>query len=315
MIDLSQLNYQHLYYFWVTAREGGINKAGAVLRLSPSTISAQVRQLEDQLEVELFERSSRGLMLTAAGRLVQRYADDIFDLGRQLIGAVEGRTGARPLRLTVGVADVVPKLVAYAMMKPLLAADAPPVMLTVHEDHPDALLAALASHQLDVVLLDQPVGPTAAVRVHHHALGESRVGVFGSPAVVGALRGSFPACLDGARVLLPTAASSVRRGLDAWFDRQGLRPRLVAEFEDSALMKVFGEGGHGLFPAPMVVGEAICAQYGVVLAGEVDAVTERFYAVTAERRIKHPAAVMLTRAARRALEPAGAPATGATPEG
>lgn len=305
MIDLSQLNYQHLYYFWVTAREGGINKAGAVLRLSPSTISAQVRQLEEQLEVELFARSSRGLAPTAAGRLVQRYADDIFDLGRQLLGAVDGRTGARPVRLTVGVADVVPKLVAYAMMKPLLAADAPPVMLTVHEDHPDALLAALASHQLDVVLLDQPVGPTAAVRVHHHALGESGVGLFGSQAVVAALRGDFPACLDGAPVLLPTATSSVRRGLDAWFDRQGLRPKLVAEFEDSALMKVFGEGGHGLFPVPMVVGEAICAQYGVVLAAEIDAVTERFYAVTAERRIKHPAALLLMRAARRALEPGG----------
>jgi LysR family transcriptional activator of nhaA len=314
MIDLSQLNYQHLYYFWVTAREGGINKAGAVLRLSPSTISAQVRQLEDQLEVELFERSSRGLSLTAGGRLVQRYADDIFDLGRQLLGAVDGRTGARPMRLTVGVADVVPKLVAYAMMKPLLDPDAPPVMLTVHEDHPEALLAALASHQMDVVLLDQPVGPTAAVRVHHHALGESRVGLFGHPRVIEGLRGGFPGCLDGAPVLLPTAASSVRRGLDAFFDRQGLRPRVIAEFEDSALMKVFGQGGHGLFPAPMVVGDAIRAQYGVALAGEIDVVTERFYAVTAERRIKHPAAVLLTRAARRALEPVGPTAAATSPD-
>ncbi len=300
-MTLHEPNYQHLLYFWVTAREGGINKAGEALRLSPSTISTQVRQLEAALEVQLFLRVGRGLTLTDAGRLVYRYADQIFGLGQELVRAVRTGESDQPLRLEVGLTDVVPKLLAYRMLEPALRSAEDPVRVVCREGSPDRLLADLATHQLDVVVLDRRVSPSEGVRVHNHLLGESEVIFFGTEELA-ERAGSGPGLgLDGLPCLLPMPDTRLRRDLDQWFEREGVRPQVVGEFEDSALMKVFGEAGHGVFPAPEVTRAEIEQQFGVRAIGTVAGVVERFYAVTAERQIHHPGVARMTAVARKDL--------------
>jgi LysR family transcriptional activator of nhaA len=297
-MNLHEPNYQHLLYFWAAAREGGINKAGAVLRLSPSTISTQVRLLEEALDVKLFQRVGRGLVLTDAGRMVYRYADEIFSLGREMLGAVRGDDMDRPLRLEVGLADVVPKLIAYRMLAPALQSREGRIMIVCREDHPDALLADLATHQLDVVVLDRRVSPSEGVRVHNHLLGESGVALFATSALAARARADFPECLDGLPFLLPTPDTRLRRDVDTWFESTGVRPEVVGEFQDSALMKVFGEAGHGIFPAPEVTRDEIERQFNVETIGTLAGVVERFYAVTAERQIHHRGVQLMTEVAR-----------------
>lgn len=299
-MDLQSPNYQHLLYFWVTAREGGIKRAGAALRLSPSTVSTQVRLLEDALGVELFARVGRGMSLTDAGQLVFRYADEIFRTGQELLAAVRGEEVQRTPRLEVGLADGVPKLIAYRMLAPALGGGAPS-RLYCREDHPDALLGDLATHHLDVVILDRPVTPSEGVVVHNHLLGESAVGWFGVPDLAKRHGRRFPAGLDGAPCLLPPPGSHLRREVDAWFVRNSVHPRVVAEFDDSALMKVFGEAGHGVFPAPAVTRADIERQFGAVWLGPAEGAVERYYAVTAERQLRHPVVARLTEAARSVL--------------
>jgi LysR family transcriptional activator of nhaA len=294
------LNYRHLLYFSTVAREGGLVPAGKVLRLSHPTLSAQIHALEDQLGEKLFERVGRRLVLTEVGRLVQRYADEIFSLGRELVDAVKGSATGRPLRLDVGVADVVPKLVVRRILDPALALHQP-VRLVCHEEPYEKLLADLSLHALDIVISDGPVPPGSSVRAFHHLLGETGVCFFGTPALARKHRRGFPGSLDGAPVLLPLENLSLRRALNLWFDRHGVKPRIVAEFEDSALLKVFGADGAGLFPASEVVKDEVIAQYGVQLIGRVDEVRERFYAISVERRLKNPAVVAITDAARREL--------------
>ena len=291
------LNYHHLLYFWTVAREGSIAKASERLRLAQPTISGQLRVLEESLGQKLFMKEGRGLALTEFGRMVYRYADEIFSIGKELTEAVKGRPPGRPMRLVVGISQVVPKLVAYRLLEPALGL-AEPIRIVCREDKSERLLADLAVHDLDIVLTDAPASPAVKVRAYSHLLGECGVSVFASAELAGQLRGRFPTSLDGAPILLPSTEAAVRRGLEQWLDEQGIRPEVVGEFDDSALMKSFGQAGVGVFTAPSVIEAAVRREYGVRVIGRIDEVRERFYAVSVERRLKHPAVVAISETAR-----------------
>jgi LysR family transcriptional activator of nhaA len=291
------LNYRHLHYFWVSAREGGVTAAAKALHVSQPSISAQIKKLERTLGHALFERTGRTLALTAEGKIVFDYAEEIFRLGRELQETIHGRLEGRPMRLAVGVADTIPKLIAFHLLEPALAL-ADPVRLEVREDRTDRLLADLATHDLDLVLADMPIPPNVSVRAYNHVLGDSAIDIFGPPLTVHRLREGFPESLDGAPFLLPAAGYTLRRSLDEWFESLGIQPRVVSEIEDSALIKVFAEAGAGLFAAPTVVGREIREKYAVERLGRAEGVTERFYAITVERRLKHPAVVAISEDAR-----------------
>ena len=295
------INYHHLLYFWLAAKAGSVTAAAAELRLAQSTVSAQIRQLEHVLDERLFRRQGRRLVLTDVGRTVYRYAEEIFGLGRELLDAVRDRPTGRPLRFAVGIADQVPKLIAHRLLMPALALDVP-VRLLCSEGETVSLLAELATHQLDVVITDAPVGPGTGVHAFNHLLGESGVTIYGTAAHVRAVRRGFPRSLAGAPFLLPTPGTTLRRALDQWFASHELGPNVVAEVEDSALLTVFGQAGLGLFPAPTVLERALRRQYGVAVAGRLGDVRERFYAISVERRLKHPAVVATLAAARTALQ-------------
>ncbi|MGD9763185.1 MAG: transcriptional activator NhaR [Candidatus Binatia bacterium] len=294
------LNYHHLLYFWTVARTGSVSAASAELRLAQPTISGQLRLLEDTLGEKLFHRMGRRLELTEMGRVVYRYADEIFSLGRELQDVVRGRPTGRPVRLAVGVADQVPKLIAYRLIEPALKLPEP-VRIVCREDKPERLLTELAVHELDVVLTDAPVPASVKVKAFSHLLGECGVSIFGAQALAAAHRRNFPRSLDGAPCLLPTENTSLRRALDQWFHAQGIRPDVISEFEDSALLAAFGERGVGLFPAPTAIEQEIKDQYGLTLIGRIDQVRERFYAISAERRLTHPAVLAISHAARAKL--------------
>jgi LysR family transcriptional activator of nhaA len=290
-------NYHHLLYFWTVAREGSLVSAGRVLRLSHSTLSAQIHALEDHLGEKLFVRTGRRLVLTEMGHVVRRYADEIFFLGREMVEAVRGRASGQPLRLSVGIVDAVPKLVVRRLLQPVLRLPEP-VRLVCHEDAFEKLLSDLALHTVDIVISDSPVPPGSSVRAFTHLLGETGVSFFGTAPLVASLRRGFPRSLDGAPVLLPLENLTLRRSLNEWFDRHDVKPRVVAEFEDSALLKVFGADGRGIFPAPTVIEADVRRQYGVRVVGRADEVRERFYAISAERRLRNPAIVAISEAAR-----------------
>lgn len=294
------LNYHHLLYFWTVVREGGVSKAAAQLRLAQPTISGQLRVLEDQLGEKLFHRVGRRLELTETGRVVYRYADEIFSLGRELMDAVRGRPTGRPLVLTVGIADVLPKLITYRLIEPALRI-AEPVRLVCREGKSDRLLAELATHELDVVLSDAPIGPSTKIKAFNHLLGECGLTIVGTRTLAARHRRGFPRSLDGAPWLLPTENTSLRRALDQWFQAQQIRPRVVSEFEDSALLKAFGERGAGLFPVPSAIENEVRRQYHVAVVGRIPQITERFYAISVERRLTHPAVVAISHAARQKL--------------
>lgn len=294
------LNYHHLHYFWMVAREGGLAPAAAKLRLSPPTLSAQINALEESLGEELFAKEGRRLVLTERGQLAYRYAEEIFSIGRELVGAVRGGASGRPLRLVVGVAQSVPKLVARRVLDPLKKLDTK-VFLSCREEPSERLIADLAIHTVDMVLTDAPAVNPSNVKVFNHLLGESPMAIFGDPDLVAAHRHGFPRSLEGAPFLLPTDASATRRSLEAWFDEIGVRPNVVAEFDDSALLKSLGEAGLGLFAAPNVIAKEIKRMYRVEKLGSVPDVVERFYAITGERKLKHPALVALTENARERL--------------
>jgi LysR family transcriptional activator of nhaA len=294
------LNYHHLLYFWSTAKEGSVTQAAAELRLAQSTVSAQIRQLERVLDERLFRREGRRLVLTDVGRLVYRYADEIFGLGRELLDAVRDRPTGRPLRFNVGIADQVPKLIAHRLLAPALGLDVP-VHLTCNEGKTAQLLGDLATHALDVVITDTPLGPETSVRAFNHLLGECGVTFYGTPAAVRRVQRRFPRSLAAAPLLLPTPGTTLRRSLDQWFAAHDLRPDVVAEFEDTALLTVFGQAGLGLFPGPTALEREIRRQYGVTVAGRLTEVRERFFAISVERRLKHPAVVAISDAARATL--------------
>jgi LysR family transcriptional activator of nhaA len=284
------LNYQHLRYFWHTAREGNLSRAAASLRLAPSTVSAQIKTLEAVLGYPLFERRGRGLVLTERGQVVREYADEIFALGEELIDAARSKTGPRhAYRLRVGVGNDLPKLVAWELLSPALHMPDFPVHLVVHEDRADRLVADLAIHHLDLVLADQPVGLSSDVRAESVLLGQSAVSLMGSPSLAAQVLQGFPASLEGAPVLLPGGGSAMRKLLEQWFETHQIRPRIVAEVGDSALLKAFGQEGAGLFPIPTAVRSAVEAQYRVVEVGRLDGIWERIYAVVNPAKRQNPA--------------------------
>jgi len=282
------LNYHHLLYFWAVAREGSLTRASRRLHLTPQTVSAQIRVLEDRLGERLLERRGRGLVLTERGRLAYDYAGRIFGLGQEMLDTLRDTAPDRSLTLAVGVVDVVPKLVAHRLLRPAFRLGRA-VRVTCREARSADLLAQLAVQGLDVVLSDTPLPPGGGVRAFNHLLGESGVTFLASPARRARLRGDFPDCLDGADFLFPTDDTVLRRSLEQWFESKNVQPRLAAEFQDSALLRVFGQEGEGVFCAPTIVEDDVIRQYGVELLGRTDEITERFYAISGERRVKHPA--------------------------
>ncbi|MGF1464704.1 MAG: transcriptional activator NhaR [Sandaracinaceae bacterium] len=296
------LNYHHLLYFYMVAKEGSVTAAASALRLAQPTISGQVKMLEDALGEKLFRRSGRNLELTEMGKIAYRYAEEIFTLGREMQDLLKGRATFRLEKLTVGVSDLVPKLVLYRLLEPALSLDKP-VRVVCREDKTERLLAELSIHDLDLVLAETPIGGQASVRAFNHLLGESGVTFFAHPSAVRRFQKGFPQSLDGAPLLVPTENTLLRRSLDHWMTELGIRPRIVAEFEDSALLKAFGREGAGLFPGPTAIETEICDMYRVKVVGRTDQVVERFYAITVERRIKHPAVRLISENARERLFP------------
>lgn len=289
------LNYHHLHYFWVVAREGGISHASDVLDVSPSTISAQIAQLEKAHGVQLFDRVGRNLRLSEVGHIAFRYAEEIFALGREMTHAIHGWNTAGPRLLHVGIADAVPKSAASQLLLPALEQD-PELRLICREDGPDRLLAELAVRRLDVVLLDSPVDPALPIKAVDHRLARWRIAFFGTTDLVAPRIADFPLSLEEAPLLLPTAESTMRRCLDRWFENNGVAPRIVGEFEDSGLMKSFSESGAGLFPAPAGLASQIERQHSVETLGVLKDAEISYYAVTVERRLKHPGVEAICRA-------------------
>ncbi|HET9179967.1 MAG TPA: transcriptional activator NhaR [Terriglobia bacterium] len=292
------LNYHHLLYFWVVARTGSIVKASEELLLAPPTISAQIGQLEDYLGEKLFTRTGRRLVLTEVGKIVYGYAQEIFSLGRELTDTLKGRPTGHPLKLQVGVADVLPKGLAYRLIEPALRL-ASPVQVICREDPPERLLALLALHEIDLILSDAPFGPGISVRAYNHPLGECGVGFYGSPKLAAGYRRKFPQSLNGAPFLVPTASASMRSNLDQWLEAEDIHPVVAGEFEDFTLLRAFAEGGHGIFAAPRVLDRELRRRFGV--AGYTEEVRARFYAISVERRVKNPAVIAICDAAREKL--------------
>ena len=294
------LNYHHLLYFWMVARKGSIARACEELRLAQPTISGQLRALEISLGEKLFARQGRGLALTEVGQVAYRYAEEIFALGTELTDVLKGRPRNVAQRLIVGVSDLIPKLIAYRILQPALALKGG-VQIECYEDTPEKLLLSLSAHELDLVLTDAPVYSAVRVRVFNHLLGSSGVGLFGSPPLADFYRRRFPSGLTGAPFLLPMKNSAFRQILDQWFETHSIRPRVLGEFQDTALLTIFGQSGAGLFAAPLAIEREVRKRYRVAKLGELGASVTEYYAISAERKIKHPAATVIAEVARHKL--------------
>jgi LysR family transcriptional activator of nhaA len=296
--DMERLNYHHLFYFWVVAKEGTIAAACKELQVAQPTISTQLRALEDAIGRKLFVRAGRHLVLTDTGRTVYRYADGIFALGQELMGTLESGHDESRERINVGIADVLPKLVAHRLLEPISNLD-DPVRLVCHEAPATELLGRLATRELDLVLSDSPIGSEVSLRAFSHLLGKCGVLIMGTKDLATARRRrEFPSSLDGAPFLLPTTNTTLRGGLERWFEAENIHPMVVAEIEDSALLKAFGQAGAGLFAVPAVVEQEVMRQYGVRVVGNAPSVEERFFAITTEKKPKHRAVAAIVDAAR-----------------
>lgn len=287
------LNYHHLRYFWVVAREGGLRRAAEKLHVSPPSISAQIGELEDALGEKLFRRSGRTNVLTDAGQITLRYADEIFGLGRELMNAIKQRPSAAVLRLHVGVADSFPKLVTQQILDPVFNLTQP-VHVICREGKIEDLLGQLIAHRLDVVLADEPASGSLKVKVFNHPLGDSGTTFCAAPKLAATLRKGFPQSLHGRPALLPAEGTGVRRALDRWFLETGIVPRVVGEFEDAALMKVMAADGRGYVPVPTVISQEAVDRFSLRVIGSTEKCRDAFFAITAERRIHHPAVAALT---------------------
>src|SRR5690349_14798354 len=292
-----KLNYQHLLYFWSVVRTGSLTRAANELALSPPTVSAQLRTLDERLGAKLLTKSGRKLIPTEVGRVVFTYADQIFDIGRELLDTLDQRPSQRPLRFTVGIDDVVPKEIAQRLLEPAMRIGQP-VRITCREGTLERLVASLAMHELDVVLSDAPASPTLNVRAYNHLLGASEVCWMATPAIAASLRRNFPRSLDGVPMLLPTDDTAIRRMLDQWLEQHELRPVLAGEFEDYALLREFARAGHGFAPVPLVQEPQFRREYGFHRIGAPLPVTAQYFAISLERRIKHPAVAALVAGAR-----------------
>jgi LysR family transcriptional activator of nhaA len=292
------LNYHHLHYFWVVAREGSIVRASRELRLAHPTISGQIHRLEEVLGEKLFARGGRQLVLTEAGRVAFRYADEIFSLGREFVETLRGRSSGKPMRLVVGVADVIPPSLVRRFLEPAFRLGVSLRLVCRADKSVEEFVAELALHRVDLVLADGPPPPGIAVRAFSHPLGDCGTTFFATAKLAARLRRGFPRSLGGAPFLLPGAPSTVRRALQQWFDGQDLRPLIVAECDDSALAKDFGEEGMGVFAAPTVIDAEVLKHYRVRVVGRSEEVRQQFFAISGERKVKHPAVVAICEAAR-----------------
>lgn len=296
---MRHLNYSHLHYFWVVAREGSIVRASKVLHLTPQTISGQLKLLDEAVGHPLFNRAGRSLVLSEMGQLVFEYADEIFSVGAELTKVVRGNQfeGPSALSLTVGIVSSMPKLIAERIIAPALMGD-DPVRVRCHEASLEQLLSEMAIHKLDMVLSDRPVPDGLNLKAFNHRLGESGMSFFVQRKQARRYKASFPDSLTDAPMLLPTQNSALRRRLDDWFEDHEISPRVAGEFDDSALLKAFGEAGAGVFASPTVIEEEICRMYRTSVIGRTDEIEERFYAISPERRLRHPSVVQVTGIAR-----------------
>jgi LysR family transcriptional regulator, transcriptional activator of nhaA len=289
---MSRLNYQHLFYFWNVVKEGSVSRASEKLHLAQPTISGQLAVFEQAVGEKLYYKDGRKLVLSDTGRTIFRYAEEIFTLGQELNQILLGQSSGRGIRLNVGVADALPKLITYRLLEPALRIGEP-VQMSCHEDKAERLISEMSIHGIDLVLSDIPATPSVGNRLFNHLLGECEVGVFGTSALAERYSQNFPVSLNGAPLLVPTQNTALRRSLDQWFDSQGLCPVIKAEIEDSALLKTFAAAGVGMFVAPLVVESEIHKQYGCQSVGKINTVFERFYAITAQRRRRHPAVMAI----------------------
>jgi len=296
--SMEWLNYHHLLYFWTVARYGSVVRASRELHLAQPTISGQVRRLEEVIGEKLFERVGRGLVLTSVGRTVFRHADEIFAIGRDLMGTLKGRGSTRPLRFTVGVADALPKALVHKLLEPAFQIGRP-IYLVCREDRVvEDFMSELAGQELDLVLADRPIGPGTRAHAYNNLLGECGTTFLAGAKLAKRLRTGFPRSLDGAPCLLPSAHATIRRMLDQWFETNRVRPALVAEFDDSSLMYAFGEAGQGFFPAPTVFENEFRRRYNVQVAGRLKQVRQQFYAISVDQRLHHPAVAAVVKKAR-----------------
>ena len=300
MEKLQDLNFLHLFYFWMVVRHGSITAACDRLHLTQPTISTQIRKLEKSLGHELFSRAGRDLELTEVGKTVFEYAEDMFAVGREMLGALRGVPSKRALRLHIGVPMILPKLITYHLLEPILHFPQP-LQIVCHEAPLDLLIADLMRHKYDVILSDAPIPPHKRVRTYSHPLGSSSVTICASRDLAGRLQRRFPQSIDGAPMLLPAANTELRRLIDRWLDDTGLSPRVIAEINDSALLQVFGHGGAGVFPVPTAVLSEVKRQFDVEAVGQLDDLQLHFYAITLQRKLTHPAVVAISAAAKDGL--------------
>jgi len=295
------INFKHLHYFWVVAKQGGVARASEVLHLTPQTISGQINLLEDNLGQALFRRNGRNLELTETGRFALSYADEIFSLGSELEDNLRNEPTDRPQLFKAGIAEVVPKTIAYRLLAPALEMPEP-MRILCRETSIETLLAELALHRVDVVIADGPIPPGIDVRGFNHSLGECGISFFAKPKLAKDLVADFPNSLTGAPLLIPSGINRVHDRLLQWMEGKRIYPRIIGEFDDSALMKVFGQAGVGIFIAPTAIADEVENHYGVQRIGQTDAVREQFYAISVERRISHPAVAVITESAKRWLK-------------
>lgn len=294
---MQTLNYKHLRYFWMVAKTGSVAKAAAQLHLTPQSVSGQLSEFADALGVELFRRVGRNLELTDTGRRIVGFAEDIFNTGDELLDLLRDKTLAATMSFRVGCADSVSKLIACQLVEPALKLREP-VRLICREGRLDSLIADLAVHRLDLVIADRPIPSHFSVRAYSHLLGESPMTAFATADLAARLSGDFPACLHEAPMLLPGEDFAIHQRLLRWLERSDVHPRVVGEFDDSAMMKTFGQSGAGIFFAPSVIASQVCSQYKVVVLGQVDSVVEHVYAISTERRMSHPATLAISTLAR-----------------
>jgi LysR family transcriptional activator of nhaA len=298
------MNLKHLFYFWKTARSGGVVKAGEALHVTPQTISGQIRLLEDSLDTQLFARDGRALELTPAGRMAMEYADEMFSLSAELEQALRHYPKGRPVEFRVGVSDAVPKSIAYRLLRPAVD-PVDPVRIICREWRLDRLLTELAVHKLDLVIADSPIPPTVDVRAYNHRLGESGLSFIAARSLLGDKPHAFPACMGELPTLLPGEDSAIRRKFEDWLDRKRLRPRIAGEFDDTALMTAFGRAGVGAFAVPTAIEQEILGTGDLVVLGRAEEVRIEYYAISVERRLTHPCVLAISAAAKAGLEAMG----------
>jgi LysR family transcriptional regulator, transcriptional activator of nhaA len=296
------LNYQHFFYFWRVAKKGSVTEACRELRLAQPTISAQLKVFEETLGEKLFIREGRNLKLTDIGKLAFRYAEDIFSTCNEFLDVIDGKNPSAPVELKIGISDVVPKVIAYRVIEPAFSGSTNNTV-SCYEDRTERLLAELAILEVDLVISDAPVPPSVRVKAYNHFLGECGVSFLAQASLARQYRKNFPQSLSGAPVLLPTREAAVRREIDQWFDVIGVTPRYVGEFQDSALMKIVAREGRGIVPVPSVVESEIKREFHLELVAETEAIKERFYLISVEKRLKNPLVKAIVERAQKKLFP------------